>query len=64
MRKHSFRMDSMPLTRETLRACDCVLIVANHSRVDYELIGKEAKLIVDTRNAMAGVKVLGLLVPA
>jgi UDP-N-acetyl-D-glucosamine dehydrogenase len=30
-----------------------VLIVTDHDAVDYELIGKHAKLVIDTRNAMA-----------
>ncbi len=30
---------------------DCVVIVTHHSAVDYELLVKEATLIVDTRNA-------------
>ncbi len=30
---------------------DCVVIVTHHSGVDYELLVKEASLIVDTRNA-------------
>ncbi len=30
---------------------DCVVIVTHHSSVDYELLVKEASLIVDTRNA-------------
>jgi UDP-N-acetyl-D-glucosamine dehydrogenase len=30
---------------------DCVLIVTNHSGIDYSFLAKEAALIVDTRNA-------------
>lgn len=65
MRKHDFDMDSVQLTKETLNTCDCVLIVTNHEAVDYQLIARESKLIVDTRNAMDGVKGLnGILVQA
>ncbi|HVO02585.1 MAG TPA: hypothetical protein VMT54_10310 [Candidatus Cybelea sp.] len=30
-----------------------MLIVTDHDSVDYVLVGKRAKLIIDTRNAMA-----------
>jgi len=30
-----------------------VLIVTDHDSIDYQLIGKHAKLVIDTRNAMA-----------
>jgi UDP-N-acetyl-D-glucosamine dehydrogenase len=49
---HAFA--SVPLTRETLAGSDCVLIVTDHSNLDYELIRKHAPLIVDTRHAMGG----------
>jgi UDP-N-acetyl-D-glucosamine dehydrogenase len=32
---------------------DCVLIATDHSCLDYSFIGQHAKLVVDTRNAMA-----------
>jgi len=34
---------------------DCIVIVTHHSAVDYELLVKEASLIVDTRNATKNV---------
>ena len=34
-------------------AADAVLIVTDHKAVDYKLLGQQARLIVDTRNAMA-----------
>jgi UDP-N-acetyl-D-glucosamine dehydrogenase len=42
---------SRPLTGATLRAADCVLIVTDHSVIDYGAIVRHAKLVVDTRNA-------------
>ncbi len=51
MRQHSIRLDSVPLTEETLAAQDCVLIVTDHSAYDYDWIVRHAQLIVDTRNA-------------
>ena len=35
---------------------DCVVIVTDHSAFDYKKLVKEAKLIVDSRNALKGVK--------
>lgn len=48
-------MASVPLTAETLAAQDAVIIVTNHDNVDYALIAKQAKLVVDTRNALSGI---------
>ena len=44
---------SVPLTAETLRAADATMIVTDHSSLDYALIGREAKTVTDTRNALA-----------
>lgn len=37
---------------EALAAADCVVIITDHRNVDYAKVGANAKLIVDTRNAM------------
>jgi UDP-N-acetyl-D-glucosamine dehydrogenase len=42
-------MKSQSLTAESLRRCDAVLIATEHSAVDYELVAREAPLVVDTR---------------
>jgi len=47
---HEFR--SVPLSPETVAAADCIMIVTDHSSVDYRMIRRHAKLVVDTRNAM------------
>jgi UDP-N-acetyl-D-glucosamine dehydrogenase len=47
---HEYR--SVPLTPEAVRAADCVMIVTDHSVVDYHMIKRTARLVVDTRNAM------------
>jgi UDP-N-acetyl-D-glucosamine dehydrogenase len=47
---HDYR--SVALTPETVRAADCVMVVTDHTAIDYRLIRREAKLVVDTRNAM------------
>ncbi len=46
---------SVPLDREVLEAADAVLIVTDHKLVDYSLVARHARLIVDTRDAMKNV---------
>lgn len=43
---------SVPLTADTLRLADCVVILTDHRVFDYDLIVREARLIVDSRNAI------------
>ena len=54
MREHVLHMESRELTEDLLSGADCVLLATDHSQYDYEAIGRNAPLIVDTRNAMAG----------
>ena len=42
-------MRSQALDEQVLAACDAVLIVTDHSAVDWELVAAHAPLIVDTR---------------
>ncbi len=39
-----------------LGSYDAVVIVTDHSSVDYKVVAREAKLVVDTRNALKGLK--------
>ena len=55
-REHNLGMISKKLTERMLGAYDCVLIATDHSAYDYNWIVKHARLVVDTRNATAGVK--------
>jgi UDP-N-acetyl-D-glucosamine dehydrogenase len=55
MRKYDLNLSSVALDAEMLAGTDCVLVVTDHDAVDYELVGKHAGLVVDTRNAMARV---------
>jgi UDP-N-acetyl-D-glucosamine dehydrogenase len=41
---------------EDIPAADCVVIVTDHSSFDYVALVRDAQLIVDTRNALKGVK--------
>jgi len=47
-------MGSVPLDESSLRGYDAVLIATDHRSVDYDLIGRSAKLVVDTRGVMRG----------
>lgn len=49
MREHFFDLTSVSLTSENIESYDAVLIATDHDAVDYELVRKKAKLIVDTR---------------
>lgn len=53
-RKHNFQMDSKPLTAELLAGMDAVMILTDHSQYDYAWIVENATLVIDTRNATAG----------
>lgn len=49
MRKHSFDLNSVPLTAETISSYDFLILATNHDVFDYTLIKKHAELIFDTR---------------
>lgn len=64
MRMHDIQKSSVPVTQETLKQYDCVLIATDHSSYDYEMIVKNAALVVDTRNATGKIKNTGNVVRA
>jgi UDP-N-acetyl-D-glucosamine dehydrogenase len=43
---------SVPLTKEAIEQSDCVVIVTDHSKIDYGSIETHALQVVDTRNAL------------
>lgn len=45
------RLASEPLTAEYLASQDCLVVATDHSVYDWEFIAKNARLIVDSRNA-------------
>jgi len=49
-------LKSVALTPRKLAAADCVLIVTDHSSIDYARLVRHAKLVVDTRNATKKVR--------
>jgi len=40
---------------DAVKSADCVVIVTDHSAFDYKALVKDAKLIVDSRNALKGI---------
>jgi UDP-N-acetyl-D-glucosamine dehydrogenase len=47
-------LQSVELTDEEIKRADCIIIVTDHSGIDYERITSKAAFIVDTRNALTG----------
>jgi len=47
-------LQSVPLNDDELQASDCVVIVTDHSEIDYQRVCQRASLVVDTRNALNG----------
>ncbi len=47
-------LSSVDLTEQEIRGADCVVIVTNHSGIDYARVIELASLVVDTRNALNG----------
>lgn len=52
-REHDLKMKSVPLTPQSLKKYDLVLIATDHTCYDYDMIVTHANAIVDTRNATA-----------
>jgi UDP-N-acetyl-D-glucosamine dehydrogenase len=49
-------LTSVPLDPQTVAAADCVIVVTDHSNLDYGMIGREAKAVVDTRHVVPNTK--------
>jgi len=45
-------LESVPLDAETIDAYDVVVVVTAHEAVDWEMIGRDAALVVDLRNVV------------
>src|SRR5690349_22776591 len=56
LKEDDIDLASVPLTSETIAAADCVVIVTDHSDVDYALVERCGRVIVDTRNALEKVR--------
>jgi UDP-N-acetyl-D-glucosamine dehydrogenase len=54
MREHDLALASQELTGEFLAQQDCVVVITDHSRYDFDWIVRHARVLVDTRNATVG----------
>ena len=52
VRKYDLQMASVEITKRAIAQYDCVLIATNHDLFEWSLLAENAKLIVDTRDAM------------
>lgn len=48
-RKYDFGLASTPLDAETLKDYDAVVVTTDHTGVDYDMVFREARLVVDAR---------------
>lgn len=54
MRRHDLsHLRAVELSAESLASYDAVVLTTNHAAFDYDLIAQHARLVVDTRNALA-----------
>ena len=49
-RKYKYDMSSIELTPENVKKYDAVVVITDHTDVDYELVRENAHLIIDSRN--------------
>ncbi|MCL2639213.1 MAG: nucleotide sugar dehydrogenase [Phycisphaerales bacterium] len=55
-RERDLQMTSVPITPAALKKYDAVVIATDHSAYDYPMIVRNARVVVDTRNATGHVK--------
>ncbi|SRR5258708_1515834 len=48
-------LTAVPLDEEHVSSADCIVIITDHRAFDYAYLARTASLIVDTRNATAGI---------
>ena len=53
--EHGLSMEGVALTDETLGDCDLVIVLSDHTNIDYRMVVEKAKHVLDTRNATKGV---------
>ena len=56
MRDHQFSLKSTPITQESVKKFDVIILATDHDSFDYKLIQKNAKLIIDCRNVFPPAK--------
>ena len=53
---HLDGVDLVAQPEDAAAVADCVVIITDHSDFDYRALAEQASLIVDTRNALKGIK--------
>ena len=56
MREYHFELASVELSASNMQSYDCLILATDHDQFDYELLLREAALIVDTRGRLPGAK--------
>ena len=49
MRNHNFKLSSIELKPANLKKYDAVILTTDHDNIDYEMVLKNSKLIIDSR---------------
>jgi UDP-N-acetyl-D-glucosamine dehydrogenase len=52
LKEEGIALNSVPLTAEAVKQADCVIIVTDHAAIDYKLIARQARAVVDTRHVL------------
>jgi UDP-N-acetyl-D-glucosamine dehydrogenase len=56
LRESGFELESLPLRNGYLGDVDCVVVLTDHREFDYPGVARTARLVVDTRNALRGLR--------
>jgi UDP-N-acetyl-D-glucosamine dehydrogenase len=56
LKEDDIDLKSVPLSVETLEGADCVIVVTDHAGVDYGVVARHARVVVDTRNALTPIR--------
>ena len=54
MRSYGFNLKSVVLTPKKISSFDAIILSTNHDKFDYDMIIKNAKLIIDSRGQYRG----------
>ena len=52
LREEGLELSSVPLEATLSNGCDCAVILTDHTEFDYGFIARNARAVVDTRNAL------------
>lgn len=53
---HNINLKGLPFNKSSFKDSDCVVIVTDHSNVDYKFIAQNSSLVIDTRNVLKDIK--------